>query len=208
MTANPSSEYGFDIVAISASAGGIEPIRDLLRQLPRDLPAAILIVVHRPLEHARYADLTIVGQVNSENAPAGAAAHLPERLALASGRPVLIVPYVGHYKTIGARVLVAWNRTREAVRAVNDALPMLQLARQVIVLSINPEQGEARSNPPGADVARHLARHGSRSRRAIRSQTISRWEPRSCPVPRTSASISSSWVAMGTRVSASSSSAV
>ena len=49
MAANPSSEHGFDIIAIGASAGGIEPIRDLLRQLPRDLPAAILIVVHRPL---------------------------------------------------------------------------------------------------------------------------------------------------------------
>lgn len=112
------------------------------------------------IEHARYADLTIVGQVNSENPPPGAAAHLPERLALASGRPVLIVPYVGHYETVGTRVLVAWNRTREAVRAVNDALPMLRRARQATVLSINPEHGEARSNPPGADVARHLARHG------------------------------------------------
>lgn len=51
MAANRSSEHGFDIVAIGASAGGIEPIRDLLRQLPRDLPAAILIVVHQPVGH-------------------------------------------------------------------------------------------------------------------------------------------------------------
>lgn len=112
------------------------------------------------VEHARYADLTIVGQVNPEKPPAGAAASLPERLALASGRPVLIIPYVGRYETIGTRALVSWNRTREAVRAVNDALPILRRAEQVTVLSINPEQGDPRPSPPGVDVALHLARHG------------------------------------------------
>jgi nucleotide-binding universal stress UspA family protein len=112
------------------------------------------------VEHARYADLTIVGQVNPERPPAGPAANLPERLALASGRPVLIIPYVGRYETIGTRVLVSWNRSREAVRAVNDALPMLRRAEQVTILSINPEQGDSRASPPGADVALHLARHG------------------------------------------------
>jgi nucleotide-binding universal stress UspA family protein len=112
------------------------------------------------VEHARYADLTIVGQVNPERPSPGGAASLPERLALASGRPVLIIPYVGRYETIGTRVLVSWNRSREAVRAVNDALPMLRRAEQVTVLSINPEQGDARPSPPGADVALHLARHG------------------------------------------------
>jgi nucleotide-binding universal stress UspA family protein len=111
-------------------------------------------------EHARYVDLAIVGQVDPENPPPGTAAGLPERLALASGRPVLIIPYVGRYETIGTRVLVAWNRSREAVRAVNDALPMLKHAQQVTVLSINPERRNPRSNPPGTSVAHHLARHG------------------------------------------------
>lgn len=112
------------------------------------------------LEHARYADLAIVGQVNPESPPPNGAAGLPERLVLASGRPVLIIPYVGRYETIGTRVLVAWNRTREAARAVNDALPILKRAHQVTVLSINPDGGDPGSNPPGADVAHHLARHG------------------------------------------------
>jgi nucleotide-binding universal stress UspA family protein len=112
------------------------------------------------VEHARYADLTIVGQVNPERPPTGAAASLPQRLALASGRPVLIIPYVGRYEAIGNRVMVSWNRSREAARAVNDALPILQRAEYVTVLSINPEQGDPRPSPPGADVALHLARHG------------------------------------------------
>jgi len=112
------------------------------------------------VEQARYADLTIIGQVNPEAPPPGGAARLPEPLALASGRPVLIIPYVGRYEPIGSRVLVSWNRTREATRAVNDALPLLQKAERVTVLSINPEQGDPQPNPPGADLARHLARHG------------------------------------------------
>ena len=109
--------------------------------------------------HARYADLTVTGQVNPESPPPGGAARLPERLVLDSGRPVLVVPYVGRWESVGRRVLVAWNRTREAVRAVNDALPILQKAEHVTVLSINPEQGNSRPNPPGADLALHLARH-------------------------------------------------
>jgi len=112
------------------------------------------------VEHARYADLTITGQVNPDSPPPGAAARLPERLALDSGRPVLVLPYVGRWETFGRRVLVAWNRTREAVRAVNDALPILRKAESVTVLSINPEPADGRANPPGADLALHLARHG------------------------------------------------
>jgi nucleotide-binding universal stress UspA family protein len=111
-------------------------------------------------QHARYADLTITGQVNPESPPPGGGAALPERLALTSGRPVLVVPYVGRYEAIGSHVLVAWNRTREAVRAVHDALPILQKARRVTVLSINPEQSDPRPNPPGSDMGVHLARHG------------------------------------------------
>ena len=110
-------------------------------------------------EHARYADLTITGQTNSESRPPGGAIGLPERLALTSGRPVLVVPYVGRFETIGSHVLIAWNRVREAVRAVNDALPMLQRAKRVTVLSVNPEQDDPQSSPPGADLALHLARH-------------------------------------------------
>lgn len=111
-------------------------------------------------EHARYADLTITGQVNPESPPPGGGAAVPERLALASGRPVLVVPYVGRYESIGSHVLVAWNRTREAVRAVHDAIPVLQKAERVTVLSIDPEQSESLPSLPGSDIGLHLARHG------------------------------------------------
>jgi nucleotide-binding universal stress UspA family protein len=111
--------------------------------------------------HARYADLVIVGQMELA-LPAGHPARaLPERLLLAVGRPILVVPYAGIFRTLGERVLVAWNASREATRAVNDALPLLRQASQVSVLVINPQGGvSGDGDVPGADLALHLSRHG------------------------------------------------
>jgi nucleotide-binding universal stress UspA family protein len=113
--------------------------------------------------HARYADLTIVGQIDPRHQPAVNAARIPEEVLLYSGRPVLIVPYIGHYKTVGETVLVAWTPTREAARTLFDAMPFLEAARKVIVLTVNPERAaEYEPGIPTADIALHLARHGVR----------------------------------------------
>lgn len=109
--------------------------------------------------HARYADLTVTGQIDPEQPPPGGRARLPEQLLLASGRPTLVVPYAGRYDSVGRRVLIAWGRTREAARAVNDAMPILQRASHVTVLSINPQRGDGANDLPGADISLHLARH-------------------------------------------------
>jgi nucleotide-binding universal stress UspA family protein len=90
--------------------------------------------------HARYADLTIVGQ-GLDLVAAGNLAVLPETLALGVGRPVLVVPRYGTFPSVGRRVLVAWNGSREATRAVNDAIPILRRAAEVTVLSINAWPG-------------------------------------------------------------------
>jgi nucleotide-binding universal stress UspA family protein len=111
--------------------------------------------------HSRYADLTIVSQAAAEPAEATSADELPETLVMASGRPVLIVPRYGRYPTMGERVLVAWNGTRESTRAVHDALPLLTAARAVTILEVNPAAG-AIATLAGADLAAHLARHGVR----------------------------------------------
>ncbi|HZB90176.1 MAG TPA: universal stress protein, partial [Stellaceae bacterium] len=63
--------------------------------------------------------------------------------------------------TLGQTVLIGWKSGREAARAVNDALPLLQQARSVTVLAINPEDGiGGDGDVPAADIALHLARHG------------------------------------------------
>jgi nucleotide-binding universal stress UspA family protein len=114
--------------------------------------------------HARYADMTIVGQTDPEADGLGTSGDLPERVVLGAGRPVLVVPYVGTFKSVGQRVLVAWNAGREATRAVNDALPLLEGASKVTVLAINPRGGlHGHGEVPGADIALHLARHGVRA---------------------------------------------
>ena len=109
--------------------------------------------------HARYADLTIVGQaLDLETAPAELRL-LPEELVLGVGRPVVIVPRYGTFERVGTRVLVAWNGSREATRAIHDAMPILKRATKVTVLSIDPA-GKAVRRLPSADIALHLARHG------------------------------------------------
>ncbi len=114
-----------------------------------------------PALHARYADLVILGQLDPDRAESDLIRPRPEQVALGSGRPVLIVPYAGHFDDVGRRVLIAWNATREAARAVSDAMPFLTSAELVTVLTIDPREGpRAHGELPGADIALHLARHG------------------------------------------------
>lgn len=110
--------------------------------------------------HARYADLVILGQYN-EDQPTPTGGALVEDVILGAGRPVLIVPYIGAQRTPGERVMLAWDGGREAARAAQDALPLMEAAKEVVILVIgasrNPgEHGEE----PGADIALHLSRHG------------------------------------------------
>lgn len=110
--------------------------------------------------HARYADLTIVGQANPEK-PLSGNAGIAQEVLLTSGRPVLIIPYNAHYKSLGKSVLIGWKSSREAARAVNDALPLIATADNVTILAINPKSGIGGDGDlPGADMALHLARHG------------------------------------------------
>jgi nucleotide-binding universal stress UspA family protein len=114
-----------------------------------------------PAVHARYVDLTILGQVDPDGGDTELIRPRPELVALASGRPILAVPYAGQFETVGRRVLIGWNATREATRAVNDAMPLLAAADVVTVLTIDAREGpDAHGELPGADISLHLARHG------------------------------------------------
>ena len=114
-----------------------------------------------PVLHARYADLAVLGQLNPDRVETELIPPRPEQVALASGRPVLIVPYAGRFDNVGRRIVIAWNSTREAARAVSDAMPFLESADLVNVLTIDPREGpDGHGELPGADIAVHLARHG------------------------------------------------
>ena len=114
-----------------------------------------------PAVHARYVDLMILGQLDPDGGDTELIRPRPELVALASGRPILAVPYAGQFETVGRRVLIGWNATREATRAVNDAMPLLAGADVVTVLTIDAREGpDAHGELPGADISLHLARHG------------------------------------------------
>ncbi len=110
--------------------------------------------------HARYADLVILGQEGGGD-PKMVIGGLPDSVILTCGRPALVVPYIGARRPPGKHAIVAWNGSREAARAVNDALPLLAAAERVEVMCVNARGGHRDDTElPGADLCRHLARHG------------------------------------------------
>jgi len=156
--------------AAEASASTEAGFRDRIRQndvrgewrfVEGHVPATVAL-------HARYADLTVVGQPDPydsrQDSNRDATVVTP---LMSSGRPVLIVPYAGDFEAIGTQVLVAWNASREAARAINDALPLLEFAKKVTILAVNPRHGVAgHGDVPAADIALHLARHGVKAEAA------------------------------------------
>lgn len=128
-----------------------------LLEPPRDHPGTAEAVI----EQARSADLVVASQTDSDW-EYSLLLDFPERLALESGRPTLIVPHAGRFPRVGRRALVAWNGKREATRAVFDAMPLLERAEAVRVLWVNPGKQPSQSlgRTPGEDLAITLARHG------------------------------------------------
>ncbi|WP_136417184.1 universal stress protein [Herbaspirillum sp. ST 5-3] len=110
---------------------------------------------------ARYSDLVVIGQTDREEPSTTTLPDFPEFVVMNSGRPVLIVPYVGHYNTVAKRVLIAWDASTSATRAVTGAIPLLKSADNVDVVVFNADsQGDAHGEQPGADIGLYLARHG------------------------------------------------
>ena len=105
---------------------------------------------------ARRFDLSIVQQ-NIPERPANEDLVI-EAALFDSGRPVLIVPYIQTEGLSLNHVLVCWDGSRNAARAIADSQPFLARAKVIEVATIGTD---IKSNEiPGADIAHHLARHG------------------------------------------------
>ncbi len=106
---------------------------------------------------SRRFDLVIVGQSEPDK---GAVEELIAESALfESGRPVILVPYIQKAPLKLDRVMVCWDGGKAATRAIADAMPLLERAKQVEVVIIASERGKL-DEIPGADMGEHLARHG------------------------------------------------
>lgn len=111
------------------------------------------------MERGRAADLIVTSQADADW-DLTPILDFPERLAIESGRPVLVVPNSGHFSTIGRSVMVAWSGTRESARAAFDALPILTEAESVRVLGVAEPRPNGGDRLPDTAIAASLARHG------------------------------------------------
>lgn len=118
-------------------------------------------------DQARAADIVVVARQASGDPRQGQMSLAPGDLVMDLGRPLLVVP--PRVKRLPAKhVVVAWKNTREARRAVRDALPLLQQAETVTVFSAGAEAQDEGAQ----DVSDYLALHGVGSRALIRSDGV------------------------------------
>ena len=105
---------------------------------------------------ARYSDLIVVGQAQEHNVLSNEIS-IEDHILIDSSRPILFVPYIGNSSSIGNRVLVAWDGSREAVRAVTDALPFLKNAEDVEVVCV--KKSETQNNDSLTNICKFLKNH-------------------------------------------------
>jgi nucleotide-binding universal stress UspA family protein len=97
------------------------------------------------VRHGHCSDLILLTQADPAATDHRRAQERVEQVVLYSARPTLVLPYAGRFDTLASSALVAWDDSREAARAVSDALPLLRQAErvQVIIWNENGTAGEA-----------------------------------------------------------------
>jgi nucleotide-binding universal stress UspA family protein len=106
---------------------------------------------------ARRFDVAIVGQAEPETSAVEEI--IAESALFESGRPVIVVPYIQKAPFKLDNVMVCWDGSRSAARAIADAMPFLAKSRRVEVVIVTNERGK-QDEIEGADIGAHLARHG------------------------------------------------
>ncbi|XYK82387.1 MAG: universal stress protein [Labrenzia sp.] len=109
------------------------------------------------LAHCRPTDLVVIGQSNPDK-PEPMRELLIETILFESGVPVLLVPYIGSKSFEPNNVLVGWDGSSTATRAIHASIPVLEKADKVTVLVIE-KKANSEAGQPGAEVANYLARH-------------------------------------------------
>jgi nucleotide-binding universal stress UspA family protein len=112
-------------------------------------------------ERARFADLLVLGQFDTENPPTISAFLLPAKVVFGATTPILVVPNSGTFSDVGKHALVSWDGSPQAARAIRDALPLLRAAERVSVVVIDPlRQGHMHEGTHTSELVAFLGRHG------------------------------------------------
>ena len=102
---------------------------------------------------AHYVDLVIAPQAHEHMLP-----QIPEEILLSSGVPILVLPRLWQPRSVGESILIAWNGSREATRAIHDAMPLLVRAPKATLFVFGPRGGGKQADPDL--MAEHLRNHG------------------------------------------------
>ena len=150
-------------VRLAADAG----VRSYERRLVDDETGAGLAL------SGRYADLLVLGQSEPGMPSAPPGGDLAAHVLLACPRPLLVVPYIQRDIAVGKRIVVAWNGSVEAVRALGAALPFLRRADSVTIAAFGP------ADEPAADpeLLPYLKRHGIDAALVAESPGLAGGEP-------------------------------
>ena len=170
----PAGVYDtLDETAKSAAAAMAQDVGEALKDevVPHDVRVAgsfWLTPAEQAILHARLADLIVMGR--------SAKAQEPEKrlfgnVLLGAGRPLLIVPPMANVTAAFEHVIVAWKPTREAARALHDAMPLLRQARTIDLLTITgAASDQAKLEDEDADVLRYFTENGMAVNQVFRSR--------------------------------------
>lgn len=117
-----------------------------------DLPNALNLYAH-------YRDLLIISQTDTADPNREIPGNLPEKAVLGSGRPTLLVPYIGANRREFNHILLAWRGGPESSRALHDAMPLLRQAKKITVITVQGREGDDVYQSHDADICRHLTRY-------------------------------------------------
>ena len=107
-------------------------------------------------EYAHCVDLVVAPRPEGE-AKKLVRSFLPDQLLLHAGVPVLILPQEWKFGAVGQNIVIAWNASREATRAVHDAMPLLRKAGKVTIFSFSAARSGLKASAD--QLAEHLLRH-------------------------------------------------
>ncbi len=152
-----SQEMAEQLVADFTAQADQQDVRSKTIIIAGDADESTSKMVH----YSHNYDLLILRQPNPDQENYSRLTELSETVLLKSGRPILFMPYIGTEKCPGNRVMITWDGTASACRAVHNALPLLHNASEVVLVIV--ENAKTRANVPAVAVdgfVEHLNNHG------------------------------------------------